>query len=122
MQRYSALHAVEPNWARRSVCDEPQRGQAGLSTTRGTKRMGRSCGACSFEPQLPIGGAMPYCLSLSRAASVIQSVVHAGASTVSMRWFEKPASFNAAPMSSAIWYIAGQPEYVGVMTISNVSS
>src|SRR5471032_589332 len=102
MQRYSALHAVEPNWARRWVFDEPQRGQAGLSTTRGTKRIGRSCGACSFEPQLPIGGAMPYYRSFSRAASVIQSVVHAGANTVSIRCLVKPASFNAAPMSSAI--------------------
>src|SRR5262249_34979302 len=57
-----------------------------------------------------IGGAMPYARSFSRASAPIQSVVHAGASTVSIRYGVKCAASSALPMSSAICHIAGQPE------------
>jgi len=63
MQRYSALQAVEPNCARRSVCFEPQRGQAGAGSERGAKRITFSFdppfALASPLPQLPVGGAMP---------------------------------------------------------------
>ena len=52
---------------------------------------------------------MPNAASLPRAASVSQSVVHAGDSVVRMRAL-MPARASAVSISSVIMFIAGQPE------------
>ncbi len=54
------------------------------------------------------GGAMPKARSFSFASPVIQSVVHAGASRVTMRACISLAA-SAARTSSSICPIAGQP-------------
>ncbi len=53
---------------------------------------------------------MPYSLSLRRPSSLIQSVVQAGDSTVRIFGLRKPSRSSASSISSAIMFIAGQPE------------
>ena len=53
---------------------------------------------------------MPYSLSLRRPSSLIQSVVQAGDSTVRTFGRRMPARSSASSISSAIMFIAGQPE------------
>jgi hypothetical protein len=54
------------------------------------------------------GGATPYSCSLRRPSSLIQSVVQAGDSTV--RTVLDPGALQRESISSAIMFIAGQPE------------
>ncbi len=53
---------------------------------------------------------MPYSTSLRRPSSVSQSVVQAGDSTVRTVASGMPARSSATPISTAIMFIAGQPE------------
>ena len=53
---------------------------------------------------------MPYSLSFLRPSSLIQSVVQAGDSTVRIFGWRKPSRSSASSISSAIMFIAGQPE------------
>ena len=70
MHTQSDLQAVEPKWLDSRVSWLPHCGQRGA--------MAIDTGAAeSCRP----GGAMPYSWSLTRASSLIQSVVHGGDST-----------------------------------------
>ena len=53
---------------------------------------------------------MPYSRSLLRPSSLIQSVVQAGDSTVRTVGRAMPARSSASSISSAIMFMAGQPE------------
>src|SRR5581483_2032920 len=97
-QRHKALHGVDPKPASCSTSDEPQRGQdAGVPTST------------SGSMTRPSGGAMPNPRSLPFAASLIQSVVHAGDSCVRTSTSSYDDS-NAVRTSRAITSVAGQPE------------
>src|SRR5574343_143867 len=106
--RYRALQAVEPKWEVSVVLADPHCGQC--TTSALAER------AANFTTLAPpggslaqaCGGAMPYARSFSRAASVLQSVVQAGASCVTTRAC-RPALAKVAFTSSSIWPIAGQP-------------
>src|SRR5229473_8217336 len=99
LQRHSALHEVEPNSDSTSVSPEPHCGHATCSTPNSARR------------ELPAsGGAMPYSRSLRRPSSLTQSVVQAGDSTVRTFEWRKPSRSSASSISSAIMFIAGQPE------------
>ena len=65
---------------------------------------------------------MPYAINLSFPASLIQSVVQAGESTVTIFALPNPCRDSAALISALIISIAGQPLYVGVITISGPSA
>lgn len=84
------------------------------------------CGQCTMvfssraaSKLLPTGGAIPYCRSFSFAASVIQSVVHAGDNTCVIRTLLMPCSNNVIRICARIMSVAGQPEYVGVINTSH---
>ena len=64
---------------------------------------------------------MPQARSFSRAAGLIQSVLQAGASCVTMRAC-RPAAVSAARRSDSICSMAGQPLAGGVMTTSGTPS
>ena len=68
------------------------------------------------------GGAMPYSFSLFLPASLIQSVVQAGDSTVLTLTFPMPFSISSIRILAEIISIAGQPVYVGVMITSTEPS
>ena len=85
-QVHSALQGVEPKWLISRVSGEPQCGQR----TENASITGPSV-ACAAGP----GGAIPYSRSLRRPLSLIQSVVHAGASTVRTRTWSAPARRRA---------------------------
>jgi len=68
-QRCSDLHGVEPNWLVHSVSVDRQRGHA------------ISRGFSSLADETASGGTMPYVASLRRPSLLIQSLLHAGAST-----------------------------------------
>src|SRR5699024_3795892 len=76
----------------------------------------------SLTADLPVGGAIPYSSSLRLPSSDIQSVVHAGVSTrlTSASWYAAAAS--AAVTSAEMVYMAGQPEYVGVIVTTALPS
>ncbi len=76
---------------------------------------------CSDDTQCA-GGAIPKALSFSLPAAVIQSVVHAGDNCVRILIFSTPNDCSACSILSAITCVAGQPEYVGVIITSHVSS
>ncbi len=56
------------------------------------------------------GGAMPNAASFGRASGAIQSVVHAGESTVVTLASTIPASASASRMPSMMSSVAGHPE------------
>src|SRR5205085_12381777 len=113
-QRYSALHAVEPNAASFSVCTLPQCGHAIFSSLRRKMRIG-DVPSGIVGP----GGAMPYCRSLRLPSSRVQSVVHAGARRSVARAGPRPSASMAANTFCSMTSVAGQPEYVGVSTTSS---
>src|ERR671910_2708415 len=90
VQRYIALHGVDPNSLTRAVCFDEQRGQWIVGSLH--KRRGLSTDSA--------GGAMPYSRSFSRALSVSQSLVHGGASTESTRTLSKPACCSRSLMDA----------------------
>ena len=80
--RYRALQAVEPKWEVSVVLAEPHCGQC---TTSALAERAANCTTLALPDGAlaqACGGAMPYARSLLRPSSLIQSVVHAGDSTV----------------------------------------
>src|SRR5207253_7543422 len=112
-QRYCALHGVEPYRDCSRVIDEPQRGHVTFASDlrRCSPRMSTVREASARRRP---GGAIPYSARRFLAAVAIQSVVHGGESTVSIRQSPSPAAASALSMSAAITSVAGHPEYVGV--------
>ena len=98
MQRHCALHGVEPKRLTSTVSVEPQRGHSTTSVPR-NEGDGAPRG----------GGAMPYALSCSRPRSLIQSVVQAGESCVSIATSANPPASYAARTIISIATVAGQP-------------
>ena len=74
MQRYCALHAVEPNCESSLVCAEPHRGH-GITVV--ARRSGL-IPATSMRPPDRCGGAIPNAASFPFASAAIQSVLHGG--------------------------------------------
>src|SRR5664279_5051135 len=75
---------------------------------------GRPAGATAGATGVS-GGATPYARSAASPCSLIQSVVQAGLRTVRTSTRANSAP-SAVRMSSSIMRMAGQPEYVGVIT------
>src|SRR3954449_242931 len=91
LHTHSDLHAVDPNRVSSRVSSDPHCGHLNdrVSETVPPDRVGD-------------GGAMPNSSSFRRPASVIQSVVQAGARTRSTCTSVMPASANAATTSLRI--------------------
>ena len=83
MQRYDALQGVEPNWLIFSVFMDSQRGQAIAGPVTPARRDARLA-SWPLAAVPSTGGAIPNARSLSRAESLIQSVVQAGDSLSSI--------------------------------------
>src|SRR5271170_7995714 len=98
-QRCSALHGVEPNSLMHSVSVDVQRGQA---TGVGPRRISR------MEEADLCGGTMPYSNNLRRPSTLIQSLVHAGCSTLLTSKAPIAASRSADSTERRITSVAGQ--------------
>src|SRR5450432_45422 len=106
MQRYCALHAVEPNWDSNCVFSDAQRGHGTTTWARRSGLMPET----STRPPITCGGAMPKPLSRVLASGAIQSVLHGGESWLISDTSVTPMTASVSRISALIISVAGQPE------------